>query len=270
MRNSLLVKLSSSSSSSSSFELKDLTTTTTQLGIFPGEIFSPDVRLILQKVPLLFDGDEVSKKGLPTYLHVEKVLGWISYTYDKRETLHSPCGFIHSKLTDPKQPMPYIKYMKSPEKFLPDDYLDAIGRYEKTCERCQEIFTQKSDFDQHLETCISTSIEEGDDDHPDGLEPDKTVLVSMPGMKMNAQQVWESVKGQLGMEMPRASFDTWVRDTQAVHFENSVLQVGVLNAYACDWLANRLESTVNRLVIGIANAEVKVIFVNMRERSLDK
>ena len=28
---------------------------------------------------------------------------------------------------------------------------------------------------------------------------------------MNAEQAWQSVLGQLQMEMPRASFDTWSR-----------------------------------------------------------
>jgi hypothetical protein len=151
--------------------------------------------------------------------------------------------------------------MKSPEKFLPDDYLDAIGRYQKTCERCHETFTQKAAFDQHRETCLFTNFDDDDDDQSDELEPDETVLISMPGMVMNAQQVWESVKGQLGIEMPRASFDTWVRDTQAVHFENDILQVGVMSAYARDWLENRLTSMVNRLLIGIANAEISVSFI---------
>ena len=31
---------------------------------------------------------------------------------------------------------------------------------------------------------------------------------------MNVEQAWQSVLGQLQMEMPRASFDTWVRDTK--------------------------------------------------------
>ena len=39
---------------------------------------------------------------------------------------------------------------------------------------------------------------------------------------MNAEQAWQSVLGQLQMEMPRASFDTWVRDTRPVLYEKGV------------------------------------------------
>ena len=64
-------------------------------------------------------------------------------------------------------------------------------------------------------------------------------------------KAWQSVIGQLQMEMPKASFDTWVRDTKAISLEDGVLTVGVRNAYARDWLESRLESTVNRLLVGI-------------------
>lgn len=78
---------------------------------------------------------------------------------------------------------------------------------------------------------------------------------------MNADQAWQSVLAQLQMEMPRASFDTWVRDTQPMSYENGALTVAVRNAYARDWLESRLASTVNRLLIGILNSNVAVNFV---------
>src|SRR6185436_820652 len=78
---------------------------------------------------------------------------------------------------------------------------------------------------------------------------------------MNAEQAWQSVLGQLQMEMPRASFDTWVRDTHPITYENGLLTVSVHNAYARDWLESRLASTINRLLIGILNANVSVHFV---------
>ncbi|MDX1377740.1 MAG: chromosomal replication initiator protein DnaA [Anaerolineales bacterium] len=78
---------------------------------------------------------------------------------------------------------------------------------------------------------------------------------------MNADQAWQSVLGQLQMEMPRASFDTWVRDTKPISYQDGTLTVGVRNAYARDWLENRLASTVNRLLVGIMNSTVDVSFI---------
>ena len=80
-------------------------------------------------------------------------------------------------------------------------------------------------------------------------------------MLMNAEQAWQSVLAQLQMEMPRASFDTWVRDTRPMAYENGVITVGVRNAYARDWLESRLASTVCRLLIEILNSNVSVKFI---------
>jgi chromosomal replication initiator protein len=78
---------------------------------------------------------------------------------------------------------------------------------------------------------------------------------------MNPEQAWQSVLGQLQMEMPRASFDTWVRDTQPLAYEEGVMTIAVRNAYARDWLENRLMSTVARLLAGMMNRSVEVRFV---------
>jgi len=78
---------------------------------------------------------------------------------------------------------------------------------------------------------------------------------------MNAEQAWQTVIAQLQMDMPRASFDTWVRDTRPVGYENGILTVGVRNAYARDWLDSRLAATVNKLLIETLNSKVSVSFI---------
>ncbi|HTP01358.1 MAG TPA: chromosomal replication initiator protein DnaA [Anaerolineales bacterium] len=78
---------------------------------------------------------------------------------------------------------------------------------------------------------------------------------------MNPDQAWQSVLAQLQMEMAKASFDTWVRDTRPLSYDNGILTIAVPNAYARDWLESRLASTVSRLLIGIMNTNVSVNFV---------
>jgi chromosomal replication initiator protein len=79
--------------------------------------------------------------------------------------------------------------------------------------------------------------------------------------EMDAEQAWQSALGQLQMEMPKASFDTWVRDTQIFSYDDGVFTIGVRNAYARDWLESRLSSTVTRLLMGIMNRSVDVSFI---------
>jgi chromosomal replication initiator protein len=90
---------------------------------------------------------------------------------------------------------------------------------------------------------------------------------------MKAEQVWQSVLGQLQMEMPRVSFDTWVRNTEPISYQNRTLTIGVYNAYARDWLESHLASTVSRLLVGIMNESVAVNFIvkgNTDEQTLEE
>jgi len=78
---------------------------------------------------------------------------------------------------------------------------------------------------------------------------------------MNVEHAWQSVLGQLQMEMPKASFETWVRDTKPVSFDSGVMTVAVRNAYARDWLDTRLATTVNRILMNATDSDVTVNFV---------
>jgi chromosomal replication initiator protein len=78
---------------------------------------------------------------------------------------------------------------------------------------------------------------------------------------MKPEQAWQAAVGHLQMEMPKASFNTWVRDSEMVSYEDGSFIIGVQNAYARDWLDSRLSSTVKRLLTGMMNRSVDVRFV---------
>jgi chromosomal replication initiator protein len=75
------------------------------------------------------------------------------------------------------------------------------------------------------------------------------------------EQAWQATLGQLQMEMPKASFNTWVRDTEFISYEDGCFIIGIQNSYARDWLESRLTSTVKRMLAGIINRTVEVRFV---------
>ena len=78
---------------------------------------------------------------------------------------------------------------------------------------------------------------------------------------MQAEQVWQATLGQLQLEMSKGTFETWVRDTTLLAYEDGACIVGVPNAYAKDWLENRLLSTVKRILVSISGRTVEVRFV---------
>lgn len=78
---------------------------------------------------------------------------------------------------------------------------------------------------------------------------------------MNAEQAWQATLGQLQMEMPKATYDTWVRDARFLGTENGQFTIGLQNAYARDWVESRLASTISRILAGILNATTPLSFV---------
>jgi len=79
---------------------------------------------------------------------------------------------------------------------------------------------------------------------------------------MNAQQAWQATIGQLHMELSKASFDTWVKNTQLISYEDTsgTFALGAGNAFACDWLDSRLKSTVVNKLSGMMARQVNVEF----------
>jgi len=78
---------------------------------------------------------------------------------------------------------------------------------------------------------------------------------------MDAKRTWEAALGQMQIEIPRAVFDTWVRDAELVSYEDGVFVVGVQNAFARDWLEDRLMSTAQRVLSGLSGRSAEVRFV---------
>ncbi len=84
---------------------------------------------------------------------------------------------------------------------------------------------------------------------------------------MDAQQLWQAALGQLQLQLAKPTFDTWVKNTQGISYEDGVLVVGVHSAYAKDWLENRLYGQVQRTVTATAGRTTSVRFIVRRNGS---
>jgi chromosomal replication initiator protein len=79
--------------------------------------------------------------------------------------------------------------------------------------------------------------------------------------KMRVEQAWQATLGQLRIEMSKANYDTWVKNAELISYEDGEVIIGVKNAYARDWLTERLSSTISRSMTGLLNRTVKVRFI---------
>jgi chromosomal replication initiator protein len=78
---------------------------------------------------------------------------------------------------------------------------------------------------------------------------------------MSAKKIWNATLGELELQMTRATFDTWLKDTRLLSYEDGDFVVGVRNDYAKDWLENRLKDTILRALTSILGQEAQVRFV---------
>ena len=72
--------------------------------------------------------------------------------------------------------------------------------------------------------------------------------------------IWSMVLGELALQMPSSTYDTWVRDTVVIGYEDGEFIIGMPNAYARDWLENRLRHTIKRSLSSIMHRAVQIQF----------
>jgi hypothetical protein len=90
-------------------------------------------------------------------------------------------------------------------------------------------------------------------------------------LNWTAAKIWEYVLSQLQADMSKASFDTWVKSTEALSLEGPTLTIGCHNAYGRDWLESRLTTTIQRMVSGMINQPATVRFqvIDLSPENLD-
>jgi len=76
----------------------------------------------------------------------------------------------------------------------------------------------------------------------------------------NAQKQWQATLGELQLQMTRATFDTWLRGSRVVDYQQDTFVVHVRHAYAVDWLQNRLLPVIQRTLQRRAGPEAQVFF----------
>ncbi len=85
---------------------------------------------------------------------------------------------------------------------------------------------------------------------------------------MTANQIWQAVLSELQLQMTKATFDTWVKNTCVVECDDGTFVIGAQDAFTRDWLENRLLTTVKRTLVGIVGRPVEVKFVVKQKQDL--
>ena len=74
-------------------------------------------------------------------------------------------------------------------------------------------------------------------------------------------QVWEKALERLRDGLGRVDFNTWLRDSRLVRWEDGLFVIGVPNVLAKDWLRNRLDGRVREALQAVTgNEDVGVMY----------
>lgn len=226
-------------------------------------------RILLATSMLDGFGEGVFLHGLDhADIHPRQALGWIAQAFTERDRLDNPVGLVYSRLKDAKEPKPRVKYYEGWESFLPDEFLQVVGLLELTCRACNQTFETVDAFKEHqaftmkCEMGCGASFHRAEDleAHHASHTPNVDVYMLLADESRGAK-AWQMVKGELAVDIPKASFDTWVKDADAVVFEAGQLTICVRNAYARDWLTDRLTSKIEVMLKNFTHEAIKVRFV---------
>lgn len=62
--------------------------------------------------------------------------------------------------------------------------------------------------------------------------------------KMNTNELWRSVLGNIELSISKANFSTWFKNTKILSIEDKHVVVGVPNGFAKEWLENKYQSYI--------------------------
>lgn len=87
------------------------------------------------------------------------------------------------------------------------------------------------------------------------------------------ERLWRAALELLQAELPRATFDTWLRDAEPLSYDGQTFLIGVANAYGRDWLEERLGEISRRVLSQVAGHAIEVRFAvadELQPRSHDR
>lgn len=92
--------------------------------------------------------------------------------------------------------------------------------------------------------------------------------------RMNSQSrspadIWRTAYGELQLQLPRETFDTWLRNARLIAHEDGTFIIGVHNIYAREWLEHRLKKVIVRTLSRITQQTVEVRFILTPEKRDD-
>jgi chromosomal replication initiator protein len=76
----------------------------------------------------------------------------------------------------------------------------------------------------------------------------------------SASRLWETALGRLQLQVTRPNYDTWLKDTVGLRFEESRFVVGAPSDFATEWLNTRLRPLIGKVLTALTGQALDVGF----------
>jgi hypothetical protein len=206
-----------------------------------------------------------------------ELFAWIAFAYTlaKHAELENPAGIVYKGMQGKYQKgrQPDAQYLEGPLVYLPKAWLEEFGLVDYECTLCGEVFNRQAERDQHqkqrtpehiavFEAETEGAAREWDPEFEAPAVETECMVYPVAGCDANIGDVWSAVLEHLQAEMPRASYETWVRDTVPTAWNDTTgeLMIGCRNEYARQWMASRLDAQITRYLAEITHREIIVSF----------
>ena len=81
----------------------------------------------------------------------------------------------------------------------------------------------------------------------------------------SAKEIWERALGELQVQISKANYTTWLKNTQGIRCQDDVFLVGVPNTFVAEWLSNRLYSLARKTLTDIVGKNIDIHFIVHQE-----
>jgi len=76
----------------------------------------------------------------------------------------------------------------------------------------------------------------------------------------SAKEIWQTALGKLQIQISKANYTTWLRDSQGLSCQDNLFVVAVPNVFVAEWLSKRLYPLVRKTLVDITGKDVDVRF----------
>lgn len=87
---------------------------------------------------------------------------------------------------------------------------------------------------------------------------------------MDNKELWAKAMVDIELEVSKANFSTWFKNTRIVKQDNSTVYIGVQNEFVRDWLINKYNSSILRILRNLSEQIKGVEYIIAKDDAIEK